>query len=62
MLCFHDIQLFILSDERVVVCTIQFKICCACLLFTWYDSLFEELLPQVGQEADNSFPGDLPQV
>lgn len=33
-----------------------------CLPYTWYDSLFEELLPQVRQEADDSFPGYFPQV
>lgn len=29
---------------------------------TCYDGLFEELLLQVGQEADDPLPGDLPQV
>lgn len=32
------------------------------LISTWYDRLLEELLPQVGEEADDALPGDLPQV
>jgi hypothetical protein len=42
---------------------------CACMCVcvwarasTSYDGLLEELLSQVGQEADYALPGDLPQV
>ena len=29
---------------------------------TWYDGLFEELFSEVGQEAVDALPGDLPEV